>query len=145
MVKSPPQGMPACCPYLLYDDIDAAAEFLAKAFGFEKRFAHAGPDGKTAHAQLAEGSAVIMLAGTHAPGALRRGRSPKDAGSLNASVYMYVADADAHFRRARTAGAEILAEPTDTPWGDRIYCAVDPEGQLWCFATHTREVAMSGA
>jgi len=75
---------------------------------------------------------------------LRPGRSPKDAGSLNASVYMYVTDADAHCKRARGAGAEILAEPTDTFWGDRIYCAVDPEGQFWCFATHTRDVAMGG-
>src|SRR5258706_5371067 len=145
MVKNPPDGMPACCPYLLYDDPGAAVDFLTKAFGFETRFADAGPDGTTAHAQLGQGTAVIMLAGTRAPGALRRGRSPNEAGSLNASVYMYVGDADAHCRKARTAGAEILAEPMDTAWGDRIYCAVDPEGQLWCFATHTREVAMGGA
>src|SRR5438876_4563134 len=107
MVKNPPEGMPACCPYLLYDDLDAAVGFLSKAFGFEKRFAHAGPDGKIVHAQLASGSAVVMMAGTNAPGALRPGRSPKNAGTLNASVYMYVGDADAHCLRARAAGAEI--------------------------------------
>ncbi len=35
MVKNPPDGMPACCPYLLYDDPGAAVDFLTKAFGFE--------------------------------------------------------------------------------------------------------------
>ena len=142
MVKNPPEGMPACCPCLFYDDVEKAVRFLGKAFGLEKRFAHAGPDGKIAHAQMGLGSALVMLGGTNAPGALRTARSPKAAGSLNASVYLFVNDVDAHCRRAREAGAEILSEPADMFWGDRIYCALDPEGQFWCFATHVRDVAM---
>src|SRR5258706_1312989 len=89
MVKNPPEGMPACCPYLLYDDLDAAVAFLAKAFGFEKRFAHAGPDGKIVHAQMGSGAAVVMLAGTKAPGALGPGRSPKAARRRTASVCLH--------------------------------------------------------
>jgi uncharacterized glyoxalase superfamily protein PhnB len=142
MVQNPPAGMPACCPCLFYDDVAGAVDFLGGAFGFAKRFAHPGPDGKIAHAQLTLGSALVMLAPTNAPGALRPSRSPRDAGGLHASVYLFVDDVDAHFRRAREHGAEILSEPADMFWGDRIYCALDPEGQFWCFATHVRDVAM---
>src|SRR5262245_54481013 len=113
MTQNPPAGIPQFCPYLLYDDLDRAVSFLGRAFGLELRFAHAGPDGKTAHAQVGYGTGVIMLGPTRAPGALRPGRSPKEAGSLHASVYVFVADVDAHFERARQAGAEILAAPAD--------------------------------
>lgn len=53
---------------------------------------------------------------------------------LHAAVYVFVEDVDAHCRRARTAGAKILLEPRDQPWGDRMYCLTDPEGQFWMFA-----------
>jgi len=47
---------------------------------------------------------------------------------------------DAHFTRARSAGAEILAEPEDMFWGDRTYVAEDPEGHRWTFAQHVRDL-----
>jgi uncharacterized glyoxalase superfamily protein PhnB len=51
-----------------------------------------------------------------------------------------VDDVDAHFERARVAGAEILAGPEDKPWGLRQYVAEDPEGHRWEFSQHVREV-----
>jgi uncharacterized glyoxalase superfamily protein PhnB len=141
MPQNPPAGMPQCCPCLFYDDLDAAMKFLERAFGFEVRFAHRMPDGKPVHAQLGIGSGVVMMGPTNAPGALRPCKSAKNAGGLHASVYFFVDDVDAHCARARKAGAEILSEPQDTFWGDRIYCAVDPEGQFWAFATHVRDMA----
>jgi uncharacterized glyoxalase superfamily protein PhnB len=43
-------------------------------------------------------------------------------------------DVDAHCARARAAGLKVLLEPADQPWGDRMYCGADPEGQFWMFA-----------
>jgi uncharacterized glyoxalase superfamily protein PhnB len=131
--------MPQCCPNIFYDDVAAAARFLCDAFGFEQRFMHPGPDGKTEHAQLAFGSAVVMLGGTENPRALRPVKSPKKAGVLTGAVYVFVEDVDAHCASARRAGAEVLLEPADMFWGDRIYCAIDPEGQFWTFATPFRD------
>ena len=54
-------------------------------------------------------------------------------------VHVYVDDVDAHFRQAKAAGATILEEPTDQPYGDRRYTAEDPEGHRWAFATHIKE------
>ncbi len=83
-----------------------------------------------------------MLGETNGPkerplpeGHLGRCLNPKEAGSLNAGVYMFIDAVDAHYKKARAAGADILLEPADMHWGDRIYCAADPEGQFWMFAT----------
>jgi uncharacterized glyoxalase superfamily protein PhnB len=61
--------------------------------------------------------------------------------SVAQELYVYVDDVDAHYARAKRAGATILEEPTDQFYGDRRYRAADPEGHHWCFATHVRDVS----
>ena len=41
-------------------------------------------------------------------------------------------DLDAHHERAKAAGATIIREPEDLPFG-RLYSAADPEGHRWMF------------
>jgi uncharacterized glyoxalase superfamily protein PhnB len=55
------------------------------------------------------------------------------------SLDVFVHDVDGHCAHARRAGAKVLEEPGDRPWGDRMYCAVDPEGQFWMFAKRVRK------
>ncbi len=81
-----------------------------------------------------------MLGPTRSPRALKPCAKPKDLAGLHSGVYLFVDDVDAHCARARKAGAQVVLEPTDTHWGDRLYCADDPEGQFWTFATHVRDV-----
>ena len=38
------------------------------------------------------------------------------------------------------AGATVVAEPEDQPYGDRRYDAEDLEGVRWTFAQHIRDV-----
>jgi uncharacterized glyoxalase superfamily protein PhnB len=121
-------------PFLYVEDVRAYLEFLSRAFGFETRHHHVDPDdSEHEHAETSLGGATIMIGraarkwGTVAPRKLL-GRP--------AAVYLYVDDVDAHFRRARAAGAEVDDEPQDKPWGDRMYTARDPEGHEWYFATH---------
>jgi DNA-binding transcriptional MerR regulator len=54
-------------------------------------------------------------------------------GALGAVTGITVDDADAHYARSVQAGAEIVEEPIDQPYGIREYGARDPEGQLWYF------------
>jgi uncharacterized glyoxalase superfamily protein PhnB len=117
-------------PYLLYEDADGALEWLAKAFGFRETDRTAGPDGKVAHAELDVGDGSRVFLG--GPGG--EYRNPKAVGRTSL-VYVYVDDVDAHCARAREAGAGIMEEPSDQPYGDRRYAAEDPEGHLWYFAT----------
>ena len=48
---------------------------------------------------------------------------------------VHVPDVDAHFRRAREAGAEVTRDPVDQEYGQREYEARDPEGHRWWFPT----------
>ncbi|GID27876.1 bleomycin resistance protein [Paractinoplanes brasiliensis] len=50
--------------------------------------------------------------------------------STAASVYLYVADADAVHASWRGAVEGRLDEPRDTPWGLREFAYVDPDGTL---------------
>ncbi|GLZ50165.1 hypothetical protein Acsp06_63500 [Actinomycetospora sp. NBRC 106375] len=46
-----------------------------------------------------------------------------------------VDDVDAHHAGVRDAGAVIVYEPTDMPYGVREYCVRDLDDRLWAFMT----------
>ena len=127
------RGVQTVTPYLLYRDSEAAIEFLVRAFGFRERLRHTGDDGRVNHAELDFGDGEIML-GTP-PGGYE---APGESGVM---IHAYVDDVDAHFARAREAGAAIESEPKDQPYGDRSYHVKDPEGHSWYFSQHLRDVA----
>jgi len=130
-MTSPPRDMPTINPYLHYEDVAAAVDFLGKAFGLETRHTVPGSDGALMHAELAFGAGVVMLG----PADSGLGTvSPRGRAEVTQSLYVYVEDVDAHCRRARGAGARIAKEPADMFWGDRIYVALDCEGHHWVFA-----------
>ncbi|HEY8152997.1 MAG TPA: VOC family protein [Myxococcota bacterium] len=133
MAQSPQPRIPRIIPFLYADDVAAHLEFLRKAFGFETRLHHVDPnDPEHQHGETMLGGELVMI--SHA--SPRFGSAaPRALPARHASNYVYVADVDAHFRRARAAGAEIASEPEDKPWGDRVYTARDPEGHEWFFAT----------
>ncbi|MCA8975268.1 MAG: VOC family protein [Planctomycetes bacterium] len=130
MATNPPPGYPRISPYLNYEDTGAMLAWLARAFGLVERHAMRGPDGKVMHAEMALAEGVVMM-GT--PGA--DFRNPRNLGHTTSSLYVYVDDVGAHCERARAAGAEIIEEPADQPYGDRRYGACDPEGHRWYFAS----------
>lgn len=136
-VENPPRGMQRMIPYLAYKDAPAALEFLHEAFGFEERFRLPMPDGRIGHAQMHHHGNVVMLASAYEEMGLR---SPVDLPASHAQILCYVDDVDAHFERAKKAGATIVAEPEDQFHGDRTYRAMDAEGHRWMFATHVRDV-----
>ena len=115
-------------PVLRYRDPAAAIDFLERAFGFTRLAAHRDDDGNVAHAEMAFGGCVVMIG---PPGDERFG---EHVGS--GWTYVVVEDADAHFARARDAGAEILREIEDQDYGSRDYSARDPEGNIWSFGTY---------
>lgn len=121
--------MPRITPYLLYEDAGAALDWLADAFGCRERNRMAGPDGKVTHAEVEFADSLFML-GCPGPDY----KNPKHLGASTQSLYIYVDDVDAIFARATGAGAEVLEEPNDQPYGDRRCGVADPEGHRWYFA-----------
>jgi uncharacterized glyoxalase superfamily protein PhnB len=75
-------------------------------------------------------------------------RSPATAGGVNTqSIHMHLGDGDvnAHCERARAAGAQIVAEPSDQFYGDRTYRCRDPEGHTWTVAQSVKAVTREEA
>ena len=136
MPANPPSNMPRITPYLYYEDVAGALAWLGKAFGFRERMRMPGPDGKIMHAEMEMADGVVMM-GYPGP----EYRNPKKLGAATQNIYVYVDDVDQHYKRARDAGARILAEVKDQFYGDRSYGAEDLEGHHWYFATHVRDVA----
>ena len=123
-------------PALHYKDAKAAIEFLCTAFDFAKNAVYEEPDGSIAHAQLIHGNGMIMLGSAKDTEYGKLLRRPGDVGGVTMSVYVVVDDADAHFARAKAAGATIVREPVTQDYGGRDYTCKDPEGHVWTFGTY---------
>ena len=136
MPANPSQAKISVIPALQYRDAKAAIEFLCKAFGFEKNAVYEEPDGSIAHAQLIHGNGMIMLGSAKDTEYGKLLRRPSEVGGVTMSVYVVVDDADAHFARARAAGAEMTREPETQDYGGRDYTCKDPEGNVWTFGTY---------
>ncbi len=136
MVKNPPESTPRITPYLLYEDLGPAIDWLITAFGFRERMRMPGPDGNVGHAELELEDGVVML-GHPGPDY----RSPHRHGHVCVMVYVYVEDVEQHYATAKGAGAKILSELEDKPYGDRVYSAEDLEGHRWFFSQHVRDAS----
>jgi uncharacterized glyoxalase superfamily protein PhnB len=116
-------------PYLLYEDGEAAIDFLSRAFGFrEVDRSIGGAGGLHAELEAADGGRVYVgqpPAGYENPAKVGR----------TSLVFLLVEDVDAHCERARREGAEIVEELSDIPAiGHRRYGCRDPQGHEWFFA-----------
>jgi PhnB protein len=121
---------PPIVPYLYVENVESALEWLAKAFGLRERLRQPGPEGKIFHAEMALGDDGVIMLGCPGP----QYQNPKRLGHVTMSLYVRVADLDKHFEQAVNAGAVVLEQPTDQPYGDRRYGVEDPEGHQWYFA-----------
>jgi uncharacterized glyoxalase superfamily protein PhnB len=109
-------------PALTYRDVRAALIWLAEAFGFEVHL-------------LGEEAAMVTNRGAVA--LIQRDR-PEDLHGTHigmAWVYVVVDDADAHYARAKAAGADLQGPAHDYGEGYRGYSVRDLEGNLWTFGT----------
>ena len=129
-----PEGMHSVTAHLWFNgDCADAIELYQKAFGARLDSpAVPGPDGKgIMHALLTVGDSKIMLADAW-PGAWEHG--PRDGATMG--LFLYTEDCDAAFQQAVEAGCEVMSEPTDMFWGDRMAKVKDPFGHCWGIATH---------
>jgi len=98
-------------PAMRYRNAPAAIEWLCKAFGFEKHLAVPDGNGGIAHAQLTFGNGMIMLSSVGVGMFGKLIKHPQDIGGCETqSAYVIVADCDAHYARAKAAGATMLRE-----------------------------------
>lgn len=128
---------------LFYQDPKAALAWLEKAFGFELVMLLEDADGNVAHSQMEFGDSYVMIGQEWSADH----KSPKSVGGKNTqTVHVQIeGDVDAHFARAKAAGAEIMAEPETQFYGDRTYRCRDPEGHIWTVSQTVANVSREDA
>jgi len=123
-------------PHITYQNVADALGWLTKAFGFIEHYHYGERGGRVQGAQMHLDDAWIML------NSARPGRaSPAQVGCQTQSLTVFVEDVDAHFERAKSAGARIVEELHETEYGERQYGAEDIEGHHWLFSRHARDVS----
>ena len=136
MAGSPATAPAVIIPALRYRDAPAAIEWLCHAFGFERHLVVPDEKGGIAHAQLTFGNGMIMLGSGHGGDYDTLITQPSDAGGVTQAPYIVVAEVDAHYARAKAAGAEIVIDIADQDYGGRLYVCRDPEGHVWNFGSY---------
>jgi catechol 2,3-dioxygenase-like lactoylglutathione lyase family enzyme len=118
--------------FVLVHDPEAALAFYRDTLGLELRSDVAREDFRwlTVGAPAQPGVAICITN--------YLGGSPADSDALAAliakgalgGVHFQADDLDGAFARVRDAGAEIVQEPTEQPWGTRDFAVRDPSGNL---------------
>jgi PhnB protein len=136
----PRQRPGSIMPFMFNDDPQAAFELYRKIFGAREIHRVTLPNGKPSHIQMAIGETHVMLDDATAPHAAEyRAKgfagTPRDFGGTPLHLYIYVADADAAFKRALESGSKIVDAMADKEWGDRCGGVQDPFGHIWYIAS----------
>jgi len=118
--------------FVIVHDPDLALNFYRDTLGLELRNDVGKGDFRwiTVGAASQPGVAIVLtnyLNGSPADNDAVTGLVAK--GALN-GVHFHTDDLDAIFEQVRDAGAEIVEEPAERPWGTRDFALRDPSGNL---------------
>jgi PhnB protein len=139
-VKPIPEGQHTVTAGLVHRQASKAIEFYKKAFGAELKSNMTMPDGKVMHAEMRIGDSTVFITDEF-PEWSPEHKSPQAAGGVTGSLYLYVQDVDAAYKRAIDAGAKSVMPPSDMFWGDRFGKVTDPFGHHWGIATHKEDLS----
>lgn len=118
---------------LAVPDVREAVAFYQK-LGFHETFAVPGPDGQVVHSELASGTSTLMLGPLdlfHYQGNRRTRDIQSGPRGLGATLMLPVEGVDAIAETLRNYGLQILLEPVDEYYGQRVFCFIDPFGYEW--------------
>jgi len=123
-------------PHVVYQDVAEAIVWLTKTFGFSEHYRYGEPGGPVSGAQMHLANAWIMLKRAR-PGSA----SPAQLGYGTQSLTVFLEDVDAHFQKAKSAGAKIVEDLHETEYGERQYGAEGLAGHHWLFSRHARDIS----
>ncbi|HVG26214.1 MAG TPA: VOC family protein [Acidobacteriaceae bacterium] len=135
MSTRPPQAGSSIIPAVRYRDAHAAIDWLVRVFGFERQAVYDGPEGTVAHAQLTYGGGMLMLGSTANEGEFARQSVglEETGGRETVGLCLVVPEevCGAMYERVKAAGAEIVQELNQPPYGGQAFACRDPEGHVW--------------
>ncbi|MCI0416027.1 VOC family protein [bacterium] len=129
-VKPIPEGYRTVTPYLISPSAAKVLDFVKETFDAKETVRMPGPDGSSiAHAEFRIGDSIVMISD-----------GGKEYPPMPTTLYVYVSDVDATYKRALKAGATSVKEPADQFYGDRSASVKDSGGNIWGIATHIEDV-----
>jgi PhnB protein len=139
MVNAIPDNYPRVIAHLTVRGAEEAIAYYREVFGLSQRGdVFWMPDGTVAHAELARGDSLVMIAdenpdfGNH---------SPQKMGGTPVTMMVYVEDVDATVDKAVAKGATLGQPVKDEFYGDRVGMVTDPFGHVWHVASHIEDVS----
>jgi uncharacterized glyoxalase superfamily protein PhnB len=130
--KPVPEGFRTITAQLAIDGAEKAIAFYQKAFGAEVVQKALDPSKqKVWHAALRIGDSMLFVNDVF---------REMGGSQSQSSMWLYVPDTDASFKRAVDAGSKATMPPADMFWGDRLGQVVDPFGQKWTIATRIKDM-----
>ncbi len=114
-----PAGYQTVIPYLIMENASNFFAFTEKVFDAKEKFKEMRDKNTIMHAEIMIGDSTIMFAD-----ATERYRSQP------AGLFIYVDNADNRFKKAVEAGAKVINEVADQPYG-RSGGVTDPFGNTW--------------
>ena len=133
--KPVPEGYHTITPSLTLDNAAQTIEWYKRALGAEEISRSVGPDGKIMHAEIRIGDSRVMMNDV-----MMGGKGPQAFGGSPASLWLYVENCDALFKRAVDAGAKVQMPVEDQFWGDRGGAVSDPAGYTWWISTRKEDL-----
>ncbi len=118
---------------LAVPDVAEAVLFYRK-LGFGQTFAIPDPEGKVVHSEMAIATSTIMLGPLHLSHYQSEERSrmlQRGPRGLGATLMLAVDDVNAMADVIRGEQVEILLEPVDEFYGQRVCFFIDPFGYEW--------------
>jgi uncharacterized glyoxalase superfamily protein PhnB len=127
-----PEGLFTVTPGMAIDGCAEAIEVYKKVFGAIEKSRAPDPSGKKIwHADLCIGESHLFLS-DYFPGMAAKPDT--------ASLWLYLEDPDATFKKALDAGFKQLMPMADMFWGDRMGALTDRWGNKWTLAKHVKDM-----
>jgi PhnB protein len=120
--KNAREGFHSVTPYFTVHKPAELIDFVKHSFRAVEHFRSTGSAGGM-HAEVKIGDSIVMIGGAEHI-------EPKPT-----AIHLYVPDIDDAYARAVEAGAKVLMEPADQPYGERSAGVQDPTGNRWYIAT----------
>ena len=123
--------------HIVVRDAARAAAWYGDVFGADERSRLEVPGGKLMQVELRFGDSTVMLADEFPDMGVV---SPLGIGGTATVLHFSTDDAEAVWRRALDAGAEVRQPLHDAFWGERYGQITDPFGHRWGIAQHVSDV-----
>ncbi len=140
-----PQVSRSIMPFLNIEGVVDAVGFYQRVFGADVLMRDQEPSGIVSHAMLKMGDTTVMLSDPTSADVKQNdvhglSRAPRSYGGSPVHLYIYVADVDAVFKRAKEEGAKVIDEVENRDWGDRCGGIEDPFGHVWWVGTPIKDL-----